>query len=101
VLCSLATQSAFKHYISRLSPLTRRAGCPHPSACDLYHVDRDALFSYNKLSELFLQRLVAIYVSSHYKVRTIICRLVVRQCLACLMAAHARVCVCVCVCLCV
>ena len=25
--------------------------CPHPSKCELYHVDRDALFSYNKVRE--------------------------------------------------
>ncbi|EDQ88941.1 uncharacterized protein MONBRDRAFT_32524 [Monosiga brevicollis MX1] len=40
---------------------------PHPSKCDLYSVERDALFSYNKVSELFLQRLMALYVASHYK----------------------------------
>src|SRR5690606_19378538 len=28
---------------------------------------RDTLFSYHKVSETFLQRLVALYVSSHYK----------------------------------
>eukprot|EP00002_Diphylleia_rotans_P024304 TRINITY_DN4795_c0_g1_i1.p1 TRINITY_DN4795_c0_g1~~TRINITY_DN4795_c0_g1_i1.p1 ORF type:complete len:1024 (-),score=229.08 TRINITY_DN4795_c0_g1_i1:125-3196(-) len=42
-------------------------GCPHPSTCDLYYVDRDALFSYHKASEAFLQRMMALYVSSHYK----------------------------------
>ena len=43
------------------------AGCPHPSECDLYYVSRDTLFSYHKASELFLQRMMALYVASHYK----------------------------------
>ncbi|KIL56986.1 hypothetical protein M378DRAFT_188489 [Amanita muscaria Koide BX008] len=42
-------------------------GCPHPSQCELYHVSRDTLFSYNPASELFLQRMMALYVASHYK----------------------------------
>ncbi|KAL6568995.1 hypothetical protein OROGR_000720 [Orobanche gracilis] len=44
--------------ISRLHP---------PSKCDLYYVNRDTLFSYHKDSELFLQRMVALFVASHYK----------------------------------
>ena len=43
------------------------SGCPHPSECDLYWVDRDALFSYHSASESFLQRMVALFVASHYK----------------------------------
>eukprot|EP01133_Synstelium_polycarpum_P001434 gene1434-1663_t len=43
------------------------AGCPHPSACQLFYVNRDTLFSYHKASEAFLQRLVALFVASHYK----------------------------------
>jgi hypothetical protein len=31
-------------------------GTPAPRDCELYYVDRDALFSYHKLSEAFLQR---------------------------------------------
>lgn len=42
-------------------------GCPHPSQCELYYVSRDTLFSYHPASELFLQRMMALYVSSHYK----------------------------------
>jgi len=50
------------------SILTRvRTGFPHPNDCDLYYVSRDTLFSYHKASENFLQRLVALFVSSHYK----------------------------------
>lgn len=43
------------------------SGCPHPSQCSLYHVSRDTLFSFHPASELFLQRMMALYVSSHYK----------------------------------
>ena len=42
-------------------------GCPHPSKCDLYYVNRDTLFSYHPASEVFLQRMMALYVASHYK----------------------------------
>uniref|UniRef100_A0A1D1YUK9 RNA cytidine acetyltransferase n=1 Tax=Anthurium amnicola TaxID=1678845 RepID=A0A1D1YUK9_9ARAE len=40
---------------------------PHPSECDLYYVNRDTLFSHHKDSEAFLQRMMALYVASHYK----------------------------------
>eukprot|EP01120_Amphizonella_sp_Union-15-10_P000667 TRINITY_DN10705_c0_g1_i1.p1 TRINITY_DN10705_c0_g1~~TRINITY_DN10705_c0_g1_i1.p1 ORF type:complete len:1026 (+),score=207.41 TRINITY_DN10705_c0_g1_i1:72-3149(+) len=43
------------------------SGCPHPPDCDLYYVNRDTLFSYHKASEEFLQRMMSLYVSSHYK----------------------------------
>ncbi|XP_033646077.1 RNA cytidine acetyltransferase-like [Asterias rubens] len=43
------------------------SGCPLPQDCDLYYINRDTLFSYHKASELFLQRLMAIYVAAHYK----------------------------------
>jgi N-acetyltransferase 10 len=42
-------------------------GCPLPKDCQLYYVNRDTLFSYNKASEVFLQRLMSLYVASHYK----------------------------------
>jgi N-acetyltransferase 10 len=42
-------------------------GCPHPAKCQLYYVNRDTLFSFHKASETFLQRMMALYVSSHYK----------------------------------
>lgn len=32
-----------------------------------YYVNRDTLFCYHKASEVFLQQLMALYVSSHYK----------------------------------
>ena len=37
-------------------------------ASSRYYVNRDTLFSYHKASEVFLQRLMALYVASHYKV---------------------------------
>ncbi|XP_058053650.1 RNA cytidine acetyltransferase [Anopheles bellator] len=43
------------------------SGCPPPDACELYYIDRDALFSYHRAAEAFLQRIVSICVSSHYK----------------------------------
>ncbi|XP_030767418.1 RNA cytidine acetyltransferase isoform X1 [Sitophilus oryzae] len=43
------------------------SGCPPPESCDLYYINRDTLFCYHKASEEFLQRLVALYVASHYK----------------------------------
>uniref|UniRef100_A0A7S3QD44 RNA cytidine acetyltransferase n=1 Tax=Chaetoceros debilis TaxID=122233 RepID=A0A7S3QD44_9STRA len=42
-------------------------GAPAPTDCELYHVDRDALFSYHKLSESFLQKMMGLYSSAHYK----------------------------------
>jgi N-acetyltransferase 10 len=42
-------------------------GTPAPQDCQLYYVDRDALFSAHRLSEAFLQRMMALYVASHYK----------------------------------
>ncbi|KAH8582111.1 KRE33p like superfamily I ATPAse fused to an acetylase [Cryptosporidium sp. chipmunk genotype I] len=38
-----------------------------PTLCTLYHVDRDALFSYHSASETFLHNLMSLFVSSHYK----------------------------------
>lgn len=43
------------------------AGCPAPQSCELYYVNRDQLFSYGKASEVFLQKIVSLFVSSHYK----------------------------------
>ena len=43
------------------------SGCPVPASCELYQVNRDTLFSYNSVAEVFLHRLMALYVSSHYK----------------------------------
>mmetsp|Transcript_28071 Transcript_28071/g.45007 ORF Transcript_28071/g.45007 Transcript_28071/m.45007 type:complete len:1100 (+) Transcript_28071:465-3764(+) len=43
------------------------AGTPHPSDCELYAVDRDTLFSHHSVSEAMLQRIVSLFVASHYK----------------------------------
>ncbi|ORZ34358.1 GNAT acetyltransferase 2-domain-containing protein [Catenaria anguillulae PL171] len=42
-------------------------GCPAPNECQLYSVSRDTLFSHHPVSEAFLQRMMALYVASHYK----------------------------------
>jgi N-acetyltransferase 10 len=46
---------------------TLTAGAPHPSACELYYVERDALFSRHRASEAFLHRVMSLFVASHYK----------------------------------
>lgn len=43
------------------------AGTPHPSDCQLFHVNRDTLFLYHPVSEAFLHKMMALYVASHYK----------------------------------
>ncbi|KAH8104752.1 GNAT acetyltransferase 2-domain-containing protein [Cristinia sonorae] len=48
-------------------PKSSQHGCPHPSECELFYVSRDTLFSYHPASEVFLQRMMALYVASHYK----------------------------------
>ncbi|CAH8471404.1 unnamed protein product [Heterobilharzia americana] len=40
---------------------------PPVDQCQLYYVNRDTLFAYHKSTEIFLHRLMALYVSSHYK----------------------------------
>lgn len=42
-------------------------GTPDPAKCELYAVNRDTLFSYHPVSERFLQKMMALYVASHYK----------------------------------
>ncbi|KMR04795.1 n-acetyltransferase 10 [Lasius niger] len=59
-LCDLLCLNATMH-----APIL--SGCPPPDTCQLYYINRDTLFSYHKASELFLQRLVSLYVASHYK----------------------------------
>ena len=49
------------------SSLTLQGGAPAPVECELFHVNRDALFSYHRLSESFLQKLWGLYTSAHYK----------------------------------
>ncbi|KAG6860009.1 hypothetical protein C0995_000613 [Termitomyces sp. Mi166 len=48
-------------------PKAPTQGCPHPGTCELFYVSRDTLFSYHPASEVFLQRMMALYVASHYK----------------------------------
>lgn len=58
LLCLDATLPKFK---------VKTQGCPHPSECQLLHVNRDTLFSFHPVSEKFLQQMMALYVASHYK----------------------------------
>lgn len=48
-------------------PRSNQLSCPHPDKCELFYVSRDTLFSYHPASEVFLQRMMALYVASHYK----------------------------------
>jgi len=50
-----------------IAELPWTAGCPVPTDCQLYYINRDTLFSYHKTSEAFLHQLMALYVASHYK----------------------------------
>ncbi|KAI0276813.1 GNAT acetyltransferase 2-domain-containing protein [Russula aff. rugulosa BPL654] len=50
-----------------ISPRSALHGTPHPSQCELFYVSRDTLFSYHIASEAFLQRMMALFVASHYK----------------------------------
>lgn len=43
------------------------SACPHPSTCELYYVNRDALFSYHPSAEKMLHTLVSLLVAAHYK----------------------------------
>ncbi|AGO10706.1 AaceriAGR346Cp [[Ashbya] aceris (nom. inval.)] len=49
------------------NPRFATKGTPHPSQCNLFIVNRDTLFSYHPVSENFLEKMMALYVASHYK----------------------------------
>ena len=51
-------------HVSRLGASSR---LPHPQECELYCVNRDTLFSGHRDSESFLQRIMGLYVASHYR----------------------------------
>lgn len=46
---------------------TQLTSSPHPSTCELFYVNRDALFSYHPLAEELLQRIQSLLVAAHYK----------------------------------
>lgn len=52
---------------ANIIPRAAHQGCPHPSICELFYVNRDTLFSFHPASEVFLHRMMALYVASHYK----------------------------------
>lgn len=41
-----------------------KCGIPHPDSCELYLVNRDTLFSFNKASEAFLFNMMSLFISS-------------------------------------
>lgn len=59
LLCLDATLSKSLRFVSK--------GMPHPLECNLFYVNRDTLFSYHPVLEAFLQKMMALYVASHYK----------------------------------
>ena len=59
LLCLDATISTNSRFSSK--------GCPHPSQCNLFYINRDTLFSFHPVSEAFLHKVMALYVASHYK----------------------------------
>lgn len=59
LLCLDATISTTKRLAEK--------GCPHPSQCNLFYINRDTLFSFHPVSEAFLHKIMALYVASHYK----------------------------------
>lgn len=66
-----SSKKIYKFYldkiISFISSKANRGACPALESCSLYCVSRDTLFSYNESSEIFLRRLMYLFVSSHYK----------------------------------
>lgn len=54
--------------LNATEPVTLKGSrLPHPSECELYIVNRDALLSYRPNSEKFLFNLMSLFISSHYK----------------------------------
>jgi N-acetyltransferase 10 len=49
------------------APALHSRALAHPSSCELFEVNRDVLFSGHPVAEAFLHRVMALFVSSHYK----------------------------------
>ncbi|KAK4532580.1 hypothetical protein CCYA_CCYA13G3437 [Cyanidiococcus yangmingshanensis] len=49
------------------APTLQARALSHPSTCTLCEVNRDVLFSGHPVAEAFLHRIMALFVSSHYK----------------------------------
>lgn len=49
------------------NPFPLSGAPPHPSHCSLFLVNRDTLFSFHRASELFLHKMMSLFVSSHYR----------------------------------
>ena len=65
------TTSGFSSLPTKTTPLGQLlkspGGIPHPDKCELFHVNRDTLFSYHPVSEEFLKKVWTLFVGSHYK----------------------------------
>lgn len=48
------------------APVITRSS-PHPSSCELFYVNRDALFSYHAKAETMLHNIMSLLVAAHYK----------------------------------
>lgn len=48
-------------------PTQGKLSTPHADSCGLWVVNRDTLFSHHPLSEVLLNKLVSVFVASHYK----------------------------------
>lgn len=66
LLCFDAIKGGFNKQ-GLLKMPTPKLSCPHPKDCQLFYVNRDTLFSFHEASEIFLQKMMFLYVSSHYK----------------------------------
>lgn len=58
-LCCLSASESVNNKLS--------CGLPPPDKCELFLVNRDALFSYHSHCETFLNKLMGLFVASHYK----------------------------------
>ena len=60
------TASCILSHDAHMTPFPYHMTLDHPPSPS-YHVNRDTLFCYHAASEEFLQRLMSLYVASHYK----------------------------------
>lgn len=58
--------NAFLH-LNSTNPKNLISGCPDPRICQLFLVDRNSLFSGHKVANNFLQKIMSIFSSSHYR----------------------------------
>jgi len=54
-------------YLDTINSPNLISGCPDPRICQLFLVDRNSLFSFHKIAKQFLQRIMTVFSSSHYR----------------------------------